>query len=83
MLPVQLGQRAARGQASQLFQQQTPFPSAGQSQLADQLLVTGLSAGGAGNPRYQFTICHTPRVGYCQAMVKVRRAVPFWHWGRE
>ena len=51
VLTVQLGQRAAHGQAGQLLQQQTPLPPAAQAQLADQLLVSGLLSGGAGNPR--------------------------------
>jgi hypothetical protein len=54
VLAVQLGQRAARGQPRQLLQQQTPLPPAAQAQLAHQLLVSGLAAGRAGNPRHQF-----------------------------
>ena len=39
-----------------LLQQQTPLASAAQPKLAHQLLVSGLSAGGARNPRHQLTI---------------------------
>ena len=73
MLAIQLGQRAAHGQPRQLFQQQAAFPPPGQPQLADQLLVSGLAAGGAGNPRYQFTIGHTLRVGYWKAEMQQSR----------
>ena len=64
VLPIQLGQRAARGEAGQLLKQQAPLSPAGQSKFADQLLVSGLSAGGAGDPRHQFTIGHRTRLGY-------------------
>jgi hypothetical protein len=64
MLAIQLGQRTADGQPRQLLQQQATFPPPGQPQLADQLLVSGFASGRAGNPRYQFTIGHTFRVGY-------------------
>ena len=72
VLSVQLGQRAAHCQAGQLLQQQTPLPSACQSKLADQLLVSGLAAGRAGYPRHQFTIGHRSRVGYFTHLVASR-----------
>jgi len=62
MLLVQLGQCAPRRQTRQLLQQQAPFPSAAQAHLAHQLLVSGLAAGIASNPRHQFQIGHSSRV---------------------
>ena len=59
VLAVQLGQLAAHGQPRQLLQQQTPLSPAAQAQFAHQLLVSGFAAGGAGNPRHQFTIGHS------------------------
>ena len=64
VLAVQLDQLAAHGQPRQLLQQQTPLPSAAQRQLAHQLLVSGLPAGRAGNPRQQFLVGHSLRVGH-------------------
>ncbi len=59
VLAIQLDQLAARGQPGQLLQQQTPLASAAQAQFAHQLLVSGLAAGRAGNPRHQFPIGHS------------------------
>ena len=58
VLAVKLDQRASCGQTGQLYQQQTPFASAAQVQLANQLFVSGFLSGGASNPRHQFRICH-------------------------
>ena len=41
VLAVKLDQRASCGQTGQLYQQQTPFASAAQVQLANQLFVSG------------------------------------------
>ena len=38
---VNLDQLTARGQAIQLFQQQTPFPATAKTQLSNQLFVPG------------------------------------------
>ena len=47
MIAIGLDQRAARGEASELFQQQAALAAAAEAQLADQLLVTGTASGGA------------------------------------
>jgi len=63
-LAVELAERAAGGEARQLFEEQTAFPAAAEAQFAHQLLVSGLAAGRAGNPRHEFTIRHRSRVGH-------------------
>ena len=70
LLAIQLHQFAARGQPGQLLEQQAPLAPAAQAEFAHQLLVSGLLAGRAGDPRHQFTIGHRLRVGYWQPGVE-------------
>ena len=64
VLAVELHQLAAHGEAGQLFEQQTALPASCQTQLADQLLVSGLLAGGVRDAFDQFLIRHSSRVGH-------------------
>ncbi len=58
-----LDEVSPRGHAGELLEQQAALPAAAEAQLADQLLVSGFAAGGARNPRQQFPIGHSLRVG--------------------
>ena len=59
VLAVQLGQRAVCRHPRQLLQQQPPLSPAAKAQLAHQLLVSGLAARRARNPRRQFLVRHS------------------------
>jgi hypothetical protein len=75
VLAVEFGQRAAHSEAGELFEEQTPLPSAAQRQFAHQLLVSGLPAGRARNPRQQFLVGHSSRVGYSRVFCVVSKQV--------
>ena len=62
VIAIRLHQLAADGEPGQLLKQETPRAPAGERKLADQLLVSGLLAGGGGDPGEQFAISHTPRL---------------------
>ena len=62
VLAVDLDELAANGEPGQLLQQQTALAPAGERELADQLLVSGLLAGGGGDPGQQLAIGHRSRL---------------------
>ena len=53
VLAVELHEPAARGEARQLLEEQTALAAAAERELAHQLLVSGLLAGGGGDPGEQ------------------------------
>ena len=61
-LAVKLHEPATRSEARQLLEEETAVAATGERELADQLLVCGLLAGGGGDPGEQFAIGHTPRL---------------------
>ena len=62
LLAIELDELAARGKAGKLLEQQAPLAPAAQAELADQLLVSGFAAGGAGDAGHQLAIGHKARV---------------------
>ena len=64
VLAIELDEGAAGGQAGELLEEQAALHSAAQRELADQLLVAGFLAGGAGDPRKEFLVGHSSRVGH-------------------
>ena len=56
MIAIGLDQSAARGEAGELFKQETTFAAAAEAQFADQLLITGTAAGGAADACEQIAV---------------------------
>src|SRR5580704_17664980 len=59
---IELGELAARGQAGQLFKEESPLAAAAEAEFSHQLLESGFRAGRAGDARNQFAIGHASRV---------------------
>ena len=66
--------RPRDGEPGQLLEQETALAPAAEPELADQLLVSGLLAGGGSDPRHQFPIGHTPRLRQLKVVLLVRVA---------
>ena len=68
VLAIELDELAAGSEPGKLLEQQTPLAAAAQAEFADQLLVSGFSAGRGGDPREQFAIGHSSRLGQLRQM---------------
>ena len=63
VLAVELDELAADGEAGQVLEEETALAAAAKRELADQLLVSGLLAGGGGDAGEQLAIGHSSRLG--------------------
>ena len=77
MLAVELDELAADGKPGQLLEQEPALAPAAQAELADQLLVSGLLAGGGSDAGHQFAIGHTPRLRLNTDAVRLKSDMSF------